>query len=169
MYHARYRGFTFVELLAVIVLLGILGITAFARFSGTAAYRPHVIANQLLAEIALAQQLALSRADAVVALQLTADTNAFTATTLLSGVPARSELVDRDGVALSIASGATTGNVSASNPLTLGFTDEGDVASITLGVASGDPGLGATFTFAGSGSASLCLYPSGLVIDGTCL
>ena len=157
------------ELLAVIVLLGILGITAFARMSGPAAYRPNVVANLLLGEFALAQQMALSRADATVTLQLTVDASAFTATTLLGGISQRSQSIDRDGVTLNVASGLTAGAVSAADPLVVTFSNAGDVDAITLGAASGDAGMGAALSVSGSRIAQLCLYPSGLTTDGACL
>ncbi len=158
-----------IELLTVIVLLGVLGITAFGRFSGTSAYRPSVVASLLVAELGLAQQTALSRADVDTVWRLTTDANELTLTTLIDGTMSRQETIEHGGVVVNVSSGATSGAVSSSESLLIGFGRRGDVSSVTLGASSGDASFGAAITLTGSRIVSLCLYPTGLVTRAACL
>ena len=63
-------GFTVVELIAVLLLLGILAATAMSRLVGSNAYAPALVSEQLIALGRLAQQTALSRQDAAVSLDI---------------------------------------------------------------------------------------------------
>ena len=60
----QYRnedGFTLIELISVIVILGILATTSLGLFSKKESFEARVVANQLIASLHLGQQLALSR------------------------------------------------------------------------------------------------------------
>ena len=63
-------GFTVVELVAVLLLMGILAATAMSRMVGSNAYAPALVSQQLIALGRLAQQTALSRQDASVSLDV---------------------------------------------------------------------------------------------------
>ena len=67
-------GFTVVELIAVLVLMGILAATATSRMVGSNAYAPALISQQFVALGRLAQQTALSRQDASVSLDVDQNT-----------------------------------------------------------------------------------------------
>jgi MSHA pilin protein MshC len=55
------QGFTLIELITVIILLGILSAFAISRFPSKQSFSTTVIVNQLIASARLAQQTALSR------------------------------------------------------------------------------------------------------------
>ena len=55
------QGFTLIELISVIVILGILATTSIGLFSRKESFEARVVANQLIASLHLGQQLALSR------------------------------------------------------------------------------------------------------------
>lgn len=55
------QGFTLIELITVIILLGILSAFAASRFPSSQSYSTAIITNQLIASLRLAQQTALSR------------------------------------------------------------------------------------------------------------
>lgn len=57
----RLRGFTLIELISVIVILGILATTATGVFTSKRSFEASVVKNQLLSSLRLTQQLALSR------------------------------------------------------------------------------------------------------------
>jgi MSHA pilin protein MshC len=55
------QGFTLIELITVIILLGFLSAFAASRFPSSQGYSTTIISNQLIASLRLAQQTALSR------------------------------------------------------------------------------------------------------------
>ncbi|MFT7410617.1 MAG: MSHA pilin protein MshC, partial [Oleispira sp.] len=55
------QGFTLIELITVIILLGILSAFAASRFPSSQSYSTAIITNQFIASARLAQQTALSR------------------------------------------------------------------------------------------------------------
>ena len=65
------QGFTLIELVTVIILLGILSAFAISRFPERQSYSTAIIKNQLLASARLAQQTSLSRASSAANVTLT--------------------------------------------------------------------------------------------------
>jgi MSHA pilin protein MshC len=57
------RGFTIIELVTVIVLIGILAIAVLPKFDGTASYEAHTHRAQLIAALRLTQQRAMQQTD----------------------------------------------------------------------------------------------------------
>ncbi len=62
------RGFTLVELVVVLVLLGIISIYAAPKFAGRGGYSELTVQQDLKQSIRLAQQLAMSRTDRTITL-----------------------------------------------------------------------------------------------------
>ncbi|AFU98051.1 type II secretion system protein [Simiduia agarivorans] len=78
-------GFTLVELIAVLALVGVLSTVAFTRFNAGYESQVQQSRDQLVAALFFAQQLAMDRSGNV---QLVTSSNQFTVT--LDGVDARS-------------------------------------------------------------------------------
>lgn len=57
---AQQRGFTLVELISVLVLLGVLSAVAFARFADTSSYREGLLVDKIHSYLRLTQQVALA-------------------------------------------------------------------------------------------------------------
>lgn len=151
-----------VELITVIVLLAILGITAGSRMISPSAFRPAIVVQALAAENRIAQQLAVSRRDATVSLTVDrfgADWRLRVATDV-DGV-IRTELVEAEDSTLHAASGAAIAFVGSGAALSLTFDGRGDLAAVTIDGAAGDPSLGIDLTVGGDHERRLCIYPSG--------
>ncbi len=162
-------GFTIVELITVIMLLGILSTVALSRFVSPDAFAPGIVTHAVLAEARFAQQLAVSRRDAVVSLnidQLGTDWR-FRTSTDLDGV-VRTETVAIKNTSMTATSGATTGAINSSTPLVVQFDAAGDLESITLGVAAGDVSLGVSLAVSGDSNRNVCIYPTGYTTDAAC-
>lgn len=55
------QGFTLIELISVIIILGILSVSAVGLFADKEGFRAAAVKNQLISSLRLTQQLALSR------------------------------------------------------------------------------------------------------------
>ncbi len=143
---APSRGFTLVELVMVIILIGILSALGIGLFAGRSAFSPLLAQQQLASSVLLAQQagLAGNGADALTVTQAS-DDFVFT----ISGGPEPVEFrIARAGTSLAVA--------GASFPLS--FDD------------LGRPSLAgnAQFTFTGDSTYRVCLSSLGAVYAGSC-
>ncbi len=59
----KNRGFTTLELVTVIIIVGILAMNVLARFDGTASYEAHTYRAQLISALRLTQQRAMQQTD----------------------------------------------------------------------------------------------------------
>ena len=57
------RGFTIIELITVIILIGILAVSVLPKFDGTASYEAHTHRAQLISALRLTQQRAMQQTD----------------------------------------------------------------------------------------------------------
>lgn len=63
------KGFSVIELIVAILVVGILSAVAFSRFMGADAYNPAIASAQALSSLRLAQQRVIGRADVSVTLR----------------------------------------------------------------------------------------------------
>jgi len=163
------KGFTIIELITVVVLLGILSMVAFSRFVRPSAFVPSIVAHGIVAETRLAQQRASSRRDAVVTLTIdrVGTDWRFLHSTDVDGV-VRTELVGASNTTLQAQSGAANNNVDAANALVLQFDSKGDVVSVTVGADVGDPAQGVSISLTGDSDRDVCIYPTGYAVEESC-
>jgi MSHA pilin protein MshC len=69
----QHSGFTLVELVTTMILIGILAVTALPRFIGPSSYSAYSLRSEFLAELRLVQQLALNNTDRCYRLSVTAN------------------------------------------------------------------------------------------------
>lgn len=159
------QGFTLIELITAIILLGILSAFAISRFPSSQAYSTAILKNQFIASARLAQQTSLSRAS----LSLT-NTNV---TLNVSSVGAVWDLVvsGADGIAYSAqidksseqirygTSLSASCSALASAPFLISFDGDGNrIPKENLRVC-----IDSDIDY------ELCISPSGYVYEGHCL
>lgn len=164
------QGFTLIELITVIILLGILSAFAVSRFSSSQSYSTTVIKNQLIASVRLAQQTAMSRASVSSSgqtqLQVSGDSDNWYLN-ITSGPVSYSAQVDRGdeqvryGTNTSVTCSALT--ASTSTPLVLTFNGDGNrIPATTLRICIDTPSSSIA-------DIELCISPSGYAYEGACL
>ena len=146
------------------LLLGVLSAVAFSRFVAPSAYAPSILAQQLRAEIMMAQAQAGNRQDAQVAFELIASAADWRMQTLndLDGV-VRETLIERDNTAIVASSGAASASLDATNSLRVEFDGLGGLTLVRVAGTDGDASTGAQLVVTGDSSRTLCIYPSGYV------
>ena len=172
-------GFTLVELITVITLVGILSVVAVPRMVGRDSFGNEEVARSLLGSARLAQQHALSHTDEAVQLAVarTTDGYDFEITRDGGGTPVTvySLLSAYPKVDLSVAAGSLTSTLVVGQTLTLAFTSRSDLNSVSLAgsplssVASGSVDGGVGVTINGNSTSLVCVAASGYAHRGTCL
>jgi prepilin-type N-terminal cleavage/methylation domain-containing protein len=169
---ARARGFTIVELIAVLLLLGILAATATSRMVGGNAYAPALISQQLIALGRFAQQTAMSRQDVSVSLDV--DQNAgdwrfrVQVNDGANSLTAREERADIANTSIAVANGAMTLPLSAAAPLRLAFDGLGNLSAASVAATTLVPGLGVGVRTNGDSASSVCIGSAGHAYRGNC-
>ncbi len=82
----KITGFTLVELIVVILIIGILSVSVAPRFFGVASYENRKVTDELLSALRYSQQMAMNRGGEI---QLVLTSNNFTVQ-LSDGTPLRS-------------------------------------------------------------------------------
>ncbi|MDX1635340.1 MAG: type II secretion system protein [Marinobacter sp.] len=145
-YSLRVSGFTLVELVMVLILIGILSALGIGLFAGRSAFSPLLAQQQLASSVLLAQQAGLA-GNGADALSVTQASDDFVFT--ITGGPEPVEFrIAREGTSLAVS--------GASFPLS--FDD------------LGRPSLAgnAQFTFTGDSTYRVCLSSLGAVYAGNC-
>tara|TARA_B100001059_G_C17654086_1_gene486014 strand:+ start:198 stop:707 length:510 start_codon:yes stop_codon:yes gene_type:complete len=156
------QGFTLIELVTVIILLGILSAFAISRFPSSQGYSTIIIKNQLLASARLAQQTSLSRASSTANVTLNVSEISGDWNLVVAGGSGISYSAKIDQGSEQIRSGTSlTGACStlSSSPFTVTFDGDGNrVPFENLRVC-----IDSTTDF------ELCISPSGYAYEGACL
>jgi len=162
--YRKQNGFTLIELITVIILLGILSAFAISRFPSSQSYSSAIIKNQLIASARLAQQTSLSRASSTANVLLTvseilgqwnlvvSNSDAL-GTSYTAQVDRKSEQV-RFGTNLAAACSALT-----VAPLVITFDGDGNRI----------PAQNLRICIDSVTDIELCISPSGYAYEGTCL
>ncbi|MBU6952852.1 prepilin-type N-terminal cleavage/methylation domain-containing protein [Hahella sp. HN01] len=120
-------GFTMIEMIMVMILLGILSVTAISLFATRDAYSARVVADQILSQARLAEQIALGRrAASTTTLTLSLSGSDFSGVVAQGGYVSQRD-VDASGVSINWSQSATTSCAGSALPATITFNQDGDV------------------------------------------
>jgi len=152
------RGFTLVELVAVLIIVSIIGSVVMPRFSNTASFDQTLAHDQLISLVRSAQQLSLSRANVDLYFQDTG--SELSVATRVSGAVQISRIFPKNEVAITAGTvGSGTSCSSISSTITLNFDSAGEIETVD------DDG----FPICLDGESSLCISPAGFAHEGACL
>jgi len=165
-------GFTLVELIAVILLLGVLSTVAASRMVGSSSYLPSMIAREGIAFSRLAQQHGASRQDAQIQLVLDAPGSDWRFRVVAnvggSSQVIREETLERKGTAVRVSDGLVSAMVDASSSLEIDYDGLGGVAAAKIGTSVLDKDRGIDLTASGDSFHQLCIEPTGFAALGPC-
>lgn len=169
-------GFTIVELVIVILIVGIIAAVSFSRFFDSEQLNGIIARDRIIAAARTAQQNALGRAD--VELTITPNggaTEAIIATSDAGGT-IQSFIVSLNSVSLSgdindtDSCATTTGadSITSSNPMTLAFDELGDLTISGVTGNTGTPTSALRICINDIVNESICVSPSGFAYSGDC-
>lgn len=141
-------GFTLVELVMVLVIIGVLSALGIGLFASRSAFSPLLATQQLASATLLAQQAALAGNPANT-LTVSQDASKFRFAVGAATPSPRVFEMPRDGTTLSVAGGL---------PLALTFNSRGVLSS----------GANLTLTFSGDSTYLTCVSSLGAVYAGAC-
>lgn len=151
----RENGFTLVELVTVMILIGVLSAVGIGLFTSRSAFSPLLATQQLASATLLAQQAALAgNVSSTVTIEQSSDTLTFRAAGAEFTLP---------------RSGATLAYRAAGNPYADVPAGGLDIDFSPLGrVAAPVARTNMDFRISGESSFNLCLSSLGAVFTGTC-
>ena len=168
----RLQGFTIVELVAVLLLLGVLSTFAMSRVMSGSSYSPAFVAQEVVAMTRFAQGVAMSRRDAAVTVELDVVGGDWRFRVLADdGAIVRSlreQRTETKDAAISVTSGADTIALGGGNAFVVAFDGLGNVVSAVSGVTSLDPSLGLAFLVTGAATFEVCVGPTGHAYRNVC-
>jgi len=156
------QGFTLIELITVIILLGILSAFAISRFPSSQSYSTTIIKNQFIASARLAQQTSLARSSTTsnVTLSISEVSEEWNLVIAGAGGDSNTAKVDKGNEQIRFGTNLVSAcSALTASPLTLVFDGDGNrIPRQNLRVC-----IDSDIDY------ELCISPSGYAYEGTCL
>ncbi|WP_430461583.1 type II secretion system protein [Thalassolituus sp. LLYu03] len=150
----RPQGFTLVELIMVILLIGILSAAGMSLFARSDAFSALAARDRMMAMGLVAQKRALANSGAGGAVTFTVaqSSSSFVFSVLQNSVLLASDAISRSGLSLSLDGSAMV---------------DGQTETISF-AADGSTGANRQWLFSGSQSRAFCQTSTGFLHDGNC-
>ncbi len=167
----RSDGFSLVELVIAIALLGIVSVVVSTRWFSSEPFQADALKVQFIAEARLAQRTALANSQLEISLVITQSGGDWRYQIFQDNgggrVLLRETISDGAGVGIQVTSGAAT-DLGAGVDLDLTYDALGNVQQMSVGGVLRDANSGVNLSLAG-GSHQLCISPLGYAHDGDCV
>lgn len=161
----QQKGFTLIEMVTVLVLLGIISAVAFARLGGVSSYSESLFQQQILSYLRLAQRTAVAHQGSGAQLDITRTTSAGWDITLqFSGQSLAYQL--KGDQSFTYASGASAGSIATGDTLSLVYSDNGDLTQFASPVTAT---LSSSVALIVAGTRQTCISLTGFAYEGPCI
>ena len=170
---SRSNGFTIVELIVSLVLLGLISATVYSRWFNTDTFRISAAGSQFVSTSRLAQRIALAKSNVEIHLiidqsggdwqYLINEDDGGTVTTL------HQINLDASDINIQATAGIGPTSLSAATILDLEFDALGNIIDVFIGASQGSVADGVLIQLSGSVSQSVCISPLGFSHDGACV
>ena len=131
----QQTGFTLIEMVTVLVLLGVLSAVAFARLGGVTSYSESLFQQQILSYLRLAQRTAVAHQGSGAQLNITRTAASQWDISLQFSAQTLAYQLEGDN-AFTFASGASSGTIITGNTLSLLYSDDGDLVQLITPVTA---------------------------------
>jgi MSHA pilin protein MshC len=161
----QQSGFSLVELITVLVLLGIISAVAFSRLGRVSSFSESIFQQQVLSYLRLAQRTAVAHQGSGAQLNITRTaTDKWDVSLQFDSQTLTYELEGKH--AFSFVSGASSGSLSTGDTLSLRYSDNGDLVQLTSPVVAA---ITASLSLSTAGGRPTCVSPTGFAYEGLCL
>ncbi|NKB99159.1 MAG: prepilin-type N-terminal cleavage/methylation domain-containing protein [Pseudomonadales bacterium] len=157
-------GFTVVEMITVLLLLGVLSAVAISRMVGTSAYEAALLRDFVASQTAHARRHATFRQDVNILLTLTR-----TAAGLTAVVSGGAEILHRDEWQSDARIDVAGTELITGESLLVGYGGSGYLRTVVLRGAALPHASGIAIAAIGEQLLDLCLHPSGVSRGGQCV
>ncbi len=172
---ASANGFTLVELIITIVILGIVSAVVMPRILGSTTFNAPIIRDQIISLSRIAQQSALGRESVTLSIQpnaggatatLTSSSSSGTINTV--SLPISDVALTTDNTSAACGAPSASSTVSNATPLNINFGELGDL--LASGVAGSEAAVNAALRICinDEPALSVCISPSGFAYAGNC-
>ena len=166
-------GFTFIELIAGIVLVAIISTAVSSRWFGEESYRVNSAASQLVSVARLAQKISLSHGGVDIHLIVARLVDGWQYRILEDDGGTLTILhqfeVDGRDVSLSVTAGIGPASINAGTDLDVEFDSLGNVSDVFVGAMQGAVANGVAILLSDSINFPICISPLGFAHAGTCI
>ena len=160
-------GFTIVELVVVLLLIGALSVTAISRFVEPSAFAPLNIASAFQAQGHYAAQRALT-GGWLVNLRIGQTADGWLVEVLDNGLVARATEPQRRNTSVQVINGGNVYDLFAGTNFTLSYAASGELSAGAVGASALDVQAGTELRIQGDSIVEICIYPTGYISARSC-
>jgi len=166
------RGFTVIELVAVLVLIGVLAVTTYSRWFSSGSFESSATVADITSAARLAQRIAISKPANTITLEVNNVAGTWEMAVMEDDGGAVSTLfqIDNDsGNAITVTGVTGPVTLSAANDLVINYDALGNLDDIVVGGSSLGASVGAAISVSSGSSKTMCISPVGFAHAGTCV
>lgn len=165
-------GFTIVELVTVLLLLGILSAFAVSKLMGASSFRPSLVVQESMALLRFSLSQAQARQDLGISFVLDQSGSDWRFRVLAdrtgSAAELRTAMIAHSDAAIRVLNGVGQTHLDSSTALVIDFDGLGSIVSSTAGATVLNPDLGIGLEVSGDATFNLCVAPGGFAFRGAC-
>lgn len=162
----KTNGFTIVELITVIILLGVLSTVAISRSVKPSSFEAAVVSGYLIEEFRFARRLAISRQDVDVSVTLTLVADTWQSAVRADGI------IDLRARSMARSNGYLVnggGDINTGDTLTIAFNRDGTLGAADVSGAALVVTSGFELDVIAENQRTICVYPTGYVTRNACV